>query len=102
MVCTLISRGSITTAESAKETFTSLDPDTPLGSRPVMPVAGAAFSKAAAHTVAASPAAPTTISSPSPAKPSGRGVLSALSPFVVVAWVAGKNVVLTVYELAKE
>jgi hypothetical protein len=35
-------------------------------------------------------------------KPSGRGVLSALSPFVVVASVAGKNVVLTVYELAKE
>ena len=35
-------------------------------------------------------------------KPSGRGVFSALSPFVVVAWVAGKNVVLTVYELAKE
>lgn len=35
-------------------------------------------------------------------KPSGRGVLSALTPFVVVAWVAGKNVMLTVYELARE
>ena len=34
-------------------------------------------------------------------KPSGRGVLSALSPFVVVAWVAAKNLALTVYELAK-
>ena len=31
-------------------------------------------------------------------KPSGRGVLSALSPFVVVTWVAAKNLVLTVYE----
>ena len=36
------------------------------------------------------------------AKPSGRGVLSALSPFVVVSWVAAKNVALTVRELAKE
>ena len=35
-------------------------------------------------------------------KPSGRGVLSALTPFVVVAWVVGKNVMLTVYELARE
>jgi hypothetical protein len=35
-------------------------------------------------------------------KPSGRGVLSALSPFVVVTWVVGKNVALTVGELAKE
>ena len=35
-------------------------------------------------------------------KPSGRGVLSALSPFVVVTWVAGKNVALTAWELAKE
>lgn len=35
-------------------------------------------------------------------KPSGRGVLSALSPFVVVTWVAAKNTVLTVYELVKE
>ena len=34
-------------------------------------------------------------------KPSGRGLLSALSPFVVVTWVAGKNVVLTVAELGK-
>jgi hypothetical protein len=33
---------------------------------------------------------------------SGRGVLSALSPFVVVTWVAGKNVALTVRELARE
>lgn len=33
-------------------------------------------------------------------QPSGRGLLSALSPFVVVAWVAGKNLALTVYELA--
>ena len=35
-------------------------------------------------------------------KASGRGVLSALSPFIVVTWVAGKNVTLTVCELAKE
>ena len=35
-------------------------------------------------------------------KASGRGVLSALSPFVVVTWVAGKNVALTVREVAKE
>jgi hypothetical protein len=34
-------------------------------------------------------------------KPSGRGMLSALSPFVVVAWVAGKNLVLSVVELAR-
>jgi hypothetical protein len=34
-------------------------------------------------------------------KPSGRGLLSAFSPFVVVSWVAGKNLVLTVYEIAK-
>ena len=34
-------------------------------------------------------------------KPSGRGILTALSPFVVVAWVAGKNFVLSVAELAK-
>jgi Type I phosphodiesterase / nucleotide pyrophosphatase len=33
---------------------------------------------------------------------SGRGVLSALSPFVVVTWVAGKNVAFTVRELARE
>jgi hypothetical protein len=60
-------RASTIAAESAKETFTSLDPDTPPGSRPVMPAAGVAFFKAAAHTVAALPAAPTTISSLSPA-----------------------------------
>jgi hypothetical protein len=35
-------------------------------------------------------------------KPSGRGLLSAVSPFVVVTWVAGMNVALTVCELAKE
>lgn len=35
-------------------------------------------------------------------KPSGRGVLSALSPFVVVTWVTGKNVALTIWEIAKE
>lgn len=35
-------------------------------------------------------------------KPSGRGLLSALSPFVVVGWVAAKNVVFTVRELARE
>jgi hypothetical protein len=35
-------------------------------------------------------------------RPSGRGILGALSPFVVVAWVAGKNLALTAYELAKE
>jgi hypothetical protein len=35
-------------------------------------------------------------------KASGRGLLSALSPFVMVAWVTGKNVALTVAELAKE
>jgi hypothetical protein len=35
-------------------------------------------------------------------QPSGRGVLSALSPFVVVTWVVGKNVVLTTLELGKE
>jgi hypothetical protein len=34
-------------------------------------------------------------------KPSGRGLLSALSPYLVVAWVAGKNVALTLYELAR-
>jgi len=34
-------------------------------------------------------------------KPSGRGVLSALSPFVLVAWVTAKNVVLSIVELAK-
>jgi hypothetical protein len=34
-------------------------------------------------------------------KSSGRGVLSALSPFVVVAWVTAKNVILSVVELAK-
>ena len=33
-------------------------------------------------------------------KPSGRGILSALSPFVVIAWVAGKNLVLSIVELA--
>lgn len=35
-------------------------------------------------------------------RPSGRGVLSALSPFVVVAWVTAKNVALTLVELVKE
>jgi hypothetical protein len=35
-------------------------------------------------------------------KPSGHGVLSALSPFVVVTWVAGKNVALTLWEFAKQ
>src|SRR3981189_1719492 len=35
-------------------------------------------------------------------KASGRGVLSALSPLVVVTWVTAKNVALTVCELAKE
>jgi len=34
-------------------------------------------------------------------KPSGRGVLSALSPFVVVAWVTGKNIASSVVELGK-
>jgi hypothetical protein len=33
-------------------------------------------------------------------RPSGRGLLSALSPFVVVLWVAGKNLALTLYEIA--
>jgi hypothetical protein len=35
-------------------------------------------------------------------KATGRGLLSALSPFVVVTWVAGKNVALTGCELARE
>jgi hypothetical protein len=35
-------------------------------------------------------------------EPSGRGVLSALSPFVIVAWVAAKNLALSVVELAKD
>jgi hypothetical protein len=35
-------------------------------------------------------------------QPSGRGLLSALSPFVVVAWVAGKNLALTAWEFARE
>ena len=35
-------------------------------------------------------------------KPSGRGVLSALSPFVIVAWVTAKHIALMVVELAKE
>jgi hypothetical protein len=34
-------------------------------------------------------------------RPSGRGLLSALSPYVVVAWVLAKNVVLTGYELGR-
>jgi hypothetical protein len=34
-------------------------------------------------------------------RPSGRGILAGLSPFVVVAWVFGKNVVLTSKEFAK-
>ena len=34
-------------------------------------------------------------------EPSGRGVLSALSPFVVIAWVAAKNIALSAVELAK-
>jgi hypothetical protein len=34
-------------------------------------------------------------------QPSGKGVISAFSPFVVVAWVAGKNVALTAWELLK-
>jgi hypothetical protein len=34
-------------------------------------------------------------------RPSGRGFLSGFSPFVVVAWVAGKNLALTLVELAK-
>ena len=34
-------------------------------------------------------------------KPSGRGILSALSPYFVVAWVAGKNLALTLYEIAR-
>jgi hypothetical protein len=33
--------------------------------------------------------------------PSGRGLLSALSPYIVVMWVAGKNLALTVYEIAR-
>lgn len=33
--------------------------------------------------------------------PSGRGLLSALSPYVVVTWVAGKNLALTLNELAQ-
>lgn len=35
-------------------------------------------------------------------RPSGRGMVSALSPFIMVAWVAGKNVVLTTLEVGKE
>lgn len=35
-------------------------------------------------------------------RPSGRGVLSAVSPFVVVAWVTAKNVALTLIEMVKE
>jgi hypothetical protein len=34
-------------------------------------------------------------------QPSGKGVISAFSPFVVVAWVAAKNVALTAWELLK-
>jgi hypothetical protein len=34
-------------------------------------------------------------------QPSGRGVLSALSPYVVLAWVSAKNLALTLYELAR-
>jgi hypothetical protein len=34
-------------------------------------------------------------------KPSGRGLLSALSPYIVVAWVAMKNLAITVHELAR-
>lgn len=34
-------------------------------------------------------------------RPSGKGILSALSPFIVIAWVVGKNVVLSVIELVK-
>ena len=33
-------------------------------------------------------------------RPSGRGLMSALSPFVVVLWVAAKNLGLTAYEIA--
>lgn len=35
-------------------------------------------------------------------QPSGKGILSAVSPFVVVTWVAVKNAALSVAELAKE
>ena len=35
-------------------------------------------------------------------KPSGRGVISALSPFVVVTWVTVKNIALSIREIAKE
>jgi hypothetical protein len=34
-------------------------------------------------------------------KPSGRGLLSALSPYLVVAWVVAKNIALTAYELRR-
>jgi hypothetical protein len=34
-------------------------------------------------------------------QPSGKGLASALSPFIVVAWVAGKSIALTAWELAK-
>jgi hypothetical protein len=34
-------------------------------------------------------------------QPSGKGLAGALSPFVMVAWVAGKNVALTAWELLK-
>jgi hypothetical protein len=34
-------------------------------------------------------------------QPTGKGLASAFSPFVVVAWVAGKNVALTTWELLK-
>jgi hypothetical protein len=34
-------------------------------------------------------------------RPSGRGLLSALSPYLVLAWVVAKNLGLTVYELAR-
>ncbi len=34
-------------------------------------------------------------------RPSGRGLISALSPFVVVAWVAAKNLALTASEIVK-
>jgi hypothetical protein len=34
-------------------------------------------------------------------RPSGRGLLSALSPFFVLIWVLGKNVALSLYEIAR-
>ena len=98
MACAPTSRASTTTAASARQTSTFLatghaawvEARQASGRRGILrggSAYGCCFTGGADNNL---------FTFTSLTKPSGRGVLSALSPFVVVTWVVGKNVALTV------